>query len=92
MPSMNAKQIAAQPTQWYWITAIWCGLGLFDATQNVVVMRAEGMQHAWVNLFLTLLLSWLPWALATPLVMQMARRYPLLPIRSSAAWLMHAAL
>jgi two-component system, LytTR family, sensor kinase len=92
MPSMNAKQIAAQPPQWYWIAAIWCGLGLFDATQNVVVMRAEGMQHAWVNLFLTLLLSWLPWALATPLVMQMGRRYPLLPVRSPTAWMRHAAL
>jgi len=92
MPSMNAKPIATQPPQWYWIAAIWCGLGLFDATQNVVVMRAEGMQHAWVNLWLMLLLSWLPWALATPLVMQMGSRYPLLPVRSPTAWMRHAAL
>jgi two-component system LytT family sensor kinase len=92
MPSMNAKQIAARPTQWYWIAAIWCGLGLFHATQNVVLMRAEEMQHEWVKLFLTLLLSWLPWALATPLVMQTARRYPLPPARSLTAWLRHAAL
>ena len=33
-----------------------------------------------------------PWALATPLVMQMGRRYPLLPVRSSTAWMRHAAL
>jgi two-component system LytT family sensor kinase len=92
MPSMNAKPIAAQPPQWYWIAAIWCGLGIFDATQTVLLIHAEGMQHTWGNLFLMLFLSWLPWALATPLVMQMGRRYPLLPVRSSTAWIRHAAL
>ena len=91
MPGMDAKQIAARPTQWYWIAAIWCGLGLFHATQNVVLMRAEEMQHAWVKLFLTLFFSWLPWALVTPLVMQTARRFPL-PARSLATWLRHAVL
>ena len=60
------------------------GIGLFDATQNVFVMRAEGMHHYWVRLFFTLLISWLPWILATPLDLRLAaailrvqwRRFP----------------
>jgi two-component sensor histidine kinase len=36
-------------------------------------MRAEGMHHNWASLFVTLLLSWLPWALATPVVMRLDR-------------------
>ena len=48
--------------------AVVCGgLGVFEGTQAVVVMRAEGMHHAWVNLFFTILLGgcrgrwWLRW-------------------------------
>jgi hypothetical protein len=59
-----------------WIASIWAGLGLFDATQNVFVMRAEGMHHAWTRLFFVLLIAWLPWALATPMVLRLGRRYP----------------
>ena len=57
-----------QSRRWVWIASIWFGFGLFDATQTVLVMRSEGMHHAWTKLFVTLLLAWLPWALATPLV------------------------
>jgi sensor histidine kinase YesM len=39
-------------------------------------MRALGMHHAWVSLFVTRVLIWLPWALATPLVIRLGRRYP----------------
>lgn len=76
--------------RWYWIGAIWCGVGLFEATQNVIVMHAEGMHHAWLKLFFFLLFSWIPWALVTPAVMRLGRRYPLAPLRSPGAWLRHA--
>src|ERR1039457_4129093 len=33
------------------------GIALFQATQTVIVMRAEGMHHSWLSLFTTLLLS-----------------------------------
>ena len=62
-------------SRWLWIAAVWSGVGLFDATQTVFVMRAEGMHHDWARLFVTLLLGWLPWALATPLVLNLGRRY-----------------
>lgn len=77
--------------RWLWIAAIWSGVGLFDATQNVFVMRAEGMHHAWTRLFATLLLSWLPWALATPFVLGLSRRYPPARWKRFSTWGMHLA-
>ena len=82
---------SAQKVQWRWIAAIWFFIGLFDATQNVFVMRAEGMHHAWNRLFITLLISWLPWALATPLVLRLGRRYPPTQIRPLSTWVPHLA-
>ena len=64
-------------TRWFWIAALWCAGGLFDASQTVLVMHAEGKHHSWPPLFVTELATWLPWALATPLVIGLARRYPI---------------
>lgn len=64
-------------TRWRWIAAIWLAGGLFDASQTVLVMHAEGRHHPWPPLFATELVSWLPWALATSFIVDLARRYPL---------------
>ena len=77
--------------QWLWIALIWGGVGLFDATQNVFVMRAEGMHHAWGRLFLRLFIAWLPWALATPLVLSLGRQYPPTKLRPTVGWGLHLA-
>ena len=69
---MAAPHTRSESSRWLWIGVICFGVGLFDATQNVFIMRAEGMHHAWTHLFVTLLLLWLPWALATPLVLRLA--------------------
>ncbi len=74
MPS-DARTLPAP--RWRSIAAIWGGIGLFDATQTVVSMRAMGMHHAWVELFVFQLLGWLPWALATPWVMRLGVRAPM---------------
>jgi sensor histidine kinase YesM len=66
-------------------------VGLFDATQTVFAMRAEGMHHAWRWLFLTLLVQWLPWALATPFVLRLGRRFPPTQLRPLSTWLRHLA-
>jgi len=71
---------------WLRTLMIWTGVGLFQATQTVVSMRAMGMRHAWLELFVFLWLSWLPWALVTPLAMRLARRWPLWPLRAAACW------
>jgi two-component system, LytTR family, sensor kinase len=63
--------------RWQWIAAIWLAGALFDATQTIAIMHAEGRHHPWLPLFGTELVSWLPWALATPVVIYLARRYPL---------------
>ncbi len=78
-------------SRWLWIAAIWSGVGLFDATQTVFVMRAEGMHHNWGRLFVAMLLSWLPWALATPLVLSLGRRYSPAQWGRFSTWGVHIA-
>ena len=75
---MSETRSGIHSTRWLWIAAIWCAGGLFDASQTVLVMRSEGMHHAWLPLFGTELASWLPWALATPIVVRLARRHPVI--------------
>jgi two-component system, LytTR family, sensor kinase len=79
----------SEPSRWFWNAAIWSGIGLFDATQTVFVMKAEGMHHAWSSLFVTLLLSWLPWALATPFVLRLGQQYPPAHWRQFSTWGAH---
>jgi two-component system LytT family sensor kinase len=90
MLEMSKTQTALRAPHWYWSSLFWISLGLFDATQTVLTMRAQGMQHAWPQLFVTLLLCWLPWALATPLILLLGNRYPLFPGRSLRPWAFHA--
>jgi two-component system, LytTR family, sensor kinase len=76
---MTGTHTGSRSNRWLWIAAIWCGGGLFEATQAVLIMRfAENRRHAWLPLFATELATWLPWALATPLVVTLARRYPII--------------
>jgi hypothetical protein len=88
---MDTTLPRSKPRQWFWIAAIWTAAGLFNATQTVLIMRAEGMHHAWAQLFASLLLSWLPWALATPLVLRLGRRYGPLHFRRFSTWATHLA-
>jgi two-component system LytT family sensor kinase len=69
---------------WRWNAAAWLGIGLIGATQTVFVMRSLGMHHAWTALFMSELLAWIPWALATPLLFRIARRYP--PVVGGSGW------
>jgi two-component system LytT family sensor kinase len=75
--------------QWVWVAAIWFGFALLDATQLVLAMYSMGMQHAWVRLFLTTLLSWLPWMLTTLLVLRVAWRGPWLKLPPLLKWPAH---
>ncbi|WP_433984857.1 histidine kinase [Tunturiibacter empetritectus] len=86
MGTQNSWQAARH---WVWMASIWVGLGLFDALQTVFVMRSERMHHAWLILFATVMFSWLPWALATPLILRLACKFPpAKPIRI-LTWLVH---
>ncbi len=66
-----------------WIALVWCGLALFDATQNVFLMRTAGMHHAWTALFFFRFFYWLVWALATPVVLRQGRDFA---VRHRAGW------
>lgn len=79
-------------SRWLWIAAIWSGIALFDATQTVVVMHAEGMHHAWGYLYLTITLEWLPWAIATPLLIRLGREYSLSSWNRVSCWGVHTAV
>jgi hypothetical protein len=79
--------IRRERPSWIWIAAIWSGLGLFAASQTVFAMRAEGMHHAWLSLFATTLLAWLPWALATAPVLNLGHQFPLLTLKRPTRWL-----
>jgi len=78
--------------KWYWVAVICGGLGIFEATQTVVVMRAEGMHHAWTKLFITILLSWVPWAVAAQAVMRLGRDYPVFHRGWASAWMRHGVM
>jgi two-component system, LytTR family, sensor kinase len=78
--------------RWIWIASIWFGFGLLDAMQTVLVMRGEGMHHAWVKLFATTVVSWLPWALATSLVLRLRRRLIYAKLLPLLKWLAHAVV
>ncbi len=86
---MSISPPQLESPRWWWIPATWLGIGLFDATQTVFVMRAEGMHHYWGPLFFNLLVAWLPWALATPLVLWLQRRYPPAEWKRPATWAVH---
>jgi two-component sensor histidine kinase len=76
---MTGIHTDARSPHWGWIAAIWSAGGVFEASQAVLIMRfAEGRHHAWLPLFATELATWLPWALATPWVIGLARRYPII--------------
>ena len=91
MPAMDGKPTRLQEGWWTWSVLIWAGLGLFEATKNVYLMRAEGMHHAWVALFITLFVARLPWIPMTVLVVNLGRRYPFRFIRLTP-WLVHLSV
>ena len=54
-------------------------------------MHAMGRHHPWL-IFVTELVSWLPWMLATPLIISLARRYPIFPRPSLRALIFHVSV
>jgi two-component system LytT family sensor kinase len=76
-----------------WIAIVWLAVGVVTGTQVVVGMAALGMRHNWVSLFFTTAAAWLFWAAATPVILSLSRRFPLvraekwrnLPVHLAAA-------
>src|SRR5215469_2166036 len=86
---MEGSTGSLRKTSWLLSAMLWSSIALFDATQTVVVMRAEGMHHYWGLLFFTTLFSFAPWFIATPLVLELARRFPPIHLRPISTWVIH---
>jgi two-component system, LytTR family, sensor kinase len=86
---METGHVSHGLRRWVWIALFWLGFGLIDATQNVFAMRAEGMHHSWVRLFWVMTFAWIPWALATPFVLQLGNRSYPLKWKPWAQWIIH---
>ena len=67
----------ARSVRWIWLAAIWCAGALCDASQAILVMHAGGEDRPWFPPFAIEFVSWLPWALATPFIIGLARRHPI---------------
>jgi signal transduction histidine kinase len=86
---VNALRASRTLRIWSWSAALYLGIGLLDAGQTVFTMHSEGMHHSWLNLFAVQALSWLPWALATPLIFRVGDRFALDNLRSPLVWCIH---
>ena len=88
---MTEARADARLTGWIWIAAIWCAAALFDASQTLLTMHMVGGGKAWLRPFLIVFISWLPWALATPFVIELARRWPIVRGEILKAMSLHLA-
>jgi two-component system, LytTR family, sensor kinase len=88
---MTDARANARLTGWIWIAAIWCAASLFDASQTLLTMHLVGVGKAWLRPFLIVFISWLPWALATPFVIELARRWPIVRGEIFKAMSLHLA-
>jgi signal transduction histidine kinase len=88
---MTDARADARLTGWIWIAAIWCAAALFDASQTLLTMHLVGVGKAWLRPFLIVFISWLPWALATPFVIELARRWPIVRGEILKAMSLHLA-
>jgi two-component system, LytTR family, sensor kinase len=78
-----------RPRHLGWIAALWSAGGVFDASQTVLFIHAMGKGRAWL-IFATELVSWLPWVFATPVIIGLARRYPMVPRLTARAVIFHS--
>ena len=74
---MTAAPAAARTRRWGWIAALWCAGAVFVASQSIVIRHLEGRHFEEIRLFATEFAAWLPWLLAIPAVVGLARRYPI---------------
>src|SRR5215469_9371068 len=88
---MIATGSGERVVRWPWIAAIWAAGGLVEASQTILVMHAEGRHQPWFPLFATEFAIWLPWALATPWIVGLARRFPIIGHVSLRTFTVHVA-
>src|SRR5579875_1827479 len=86
---MPTSAIRSRSSRWLWIASIWLALGMLDAGVSMLGMHNEGMHHPLGRIFLTSILYWVPWALATVPIMRLGQRFPLTEWRALKPWFVH---
>jgi two-component system, LytTR family, sensor kinase len=61
---------------WAVVFGIWTFFGVLNASQVFIGMRAEGMDHSFGTMLAWQLSNWYLWALLTPLILWLGRRFP----------------
>src|SRR5262245_11368135 len=87
---MIETRFAERAIGWQWIAAIWTAVGLVEASQTILVMHAEGRHQPWFPLFASEFAIWIPWALATPSIVGLARRHRIVRDASVRTFTLHA--
>src|SRR5258707_7615315 len=64
-------------TRWILILCAWTIVGLLFAVRRIVVVKAQGSHVSWVVVGALELVYWYVWAACTPLVIGLAKRFPL---------------
>src|SRR5882762_6404468 len=64
-------------TRWILILCAWTIVGLLFAAQQIVVEKVQGSQVHWVIEGWHQLVDWYIWEACTPLVIALAKRFPL---------------
>ena len=88
---IQAAPSSAQMISWRWIAVFWSAGAVFEATQSVFIQHVLGKRGGEGLLFLTEVAAWLPWALATPFAINLARRHPMNPSPTARGVFVHLA-
>src|SRR6202008_817899 len=64
-------------TRWILILCAWTIVGLLFAVRRIVLVKVQGIQVSWVIVGALELVYWCVWAAYTPLVIRLAKRFPL---------------
>ena len=64
-------------TRWILILCAWTIVGLLFAVRGIVVAKVQGRHVSWVIVGAIELVYWNVWAAYTPLVIGLAKRFPL---------------
>lgn len=83
---------SAPMISWRWIAVFWSASAVFEATQSIFIQHAMGRRGGEVLLFVIEVAGWLPWALATPFVIDLARRRPIIPAPTARGIAAHLTL
>lgn len=63
--------------RWLFIIGFWTFFGALNGSQMYLGIRSEGMDIPLSRVFAWQMLGWIPWALLTPAVLWLGRRFPL---------------